>query len=140
MSGAFWRAFEVIQERGLTSWMNFLQYGQTGFWGVLLALYQHHINLTVCRVSDICVFIVWPRARLDQSEPSICNRICNRHARLSYCYASVSIISLYLTSINRLFTNTYKHGFGTHNPLVEGPIPSGPIFFVLRVASFALRA
>jgi hypothetical protein len=45
---------------------------------------------------------------------------------LRFGCASVSIISLYLTSINRLFINTYKHGLGTHNPLVEGPIPSGP--------------
>jgi hypothetical protein len=52
---------------------------------------------------------------------------CSFELLLRFGCASVSIITLYLTSINPLFTNTYKHGFGTHNPLVEGSIPSGPI-------------
>jgi hypothetical protein len=64
---------------------------------------------------------------MDQSEPSICNRICNRHARLSYCYASVSIISSFLTIINVLLTNTYKTTKRTRNPLLI-KMPYGTCF------------
>ena len=52
---------------------------------------------------------------------------CTFRLLSSFGYASASIISLYLTSINRLFINTYKSRNRTHNPLVVGSNPTGPI-------------
>jgi len=46
---------------------------------------------------------------------------------LGYGCASVSIISPYLTSINRLFTNTYERDNGTENPCIGGSSPPLPI-------------
>ena len=51
-----------------------------------------------------------------QSSHGVRNKVRNTYARLSYCCATVSIISLYLTIINHLFTNTYKIPFRFRRP------------------------
>jgi len=62
------------------------------------------------------------RRRWGRGNPSrsICSRIWNSRAPLGYGCASASLASLYLTSINHLFTSTYKDPERTENPCVGG--------------------
>ena len=73
---------------------------------------------------------VWSKAgSKGQSEPVDLQHFLQQprafRLRLGYGCASVSILSLYSTSIKRLFTNTYKPPDRTVDPKVEGSSPFG---------------
>jgi hypothetical protein len=52
---------------------------------------------------------------------------CTFRLLFGFGYASISIISLLLSTINDLHTTTYKHLIGTENPCVAGSTPALPI-------------
>jgi len=72
---------------------------------------------------------------MGQSEPvdlqQNLQRRCASALRLSFGCASASTLSPYLTSIKRLFTNTYKRRLRTVDPKVEGSSPFGLVEEVL---------
>jgi hypothetical protein len=61
-------------------------------------------------------------------------QLCSSELLLRFGCASVSVISSFLTIINRLLTSTYKRESRTENPCVGGSTPPLPIKLIKEKA------
>lgn len=73
--------------------------------------------------SRICDFVaLWILEMIpyenEPTQPWVRNKMRSNYTRLSYAYATVSIISLYFTITNHLFTNTYRIEFRIDSPML----------------------